>query len=432
MPAASPRAFQTTFQISLPDGPSGTPYHARRSHKKSRKGCLVCKTRRVKCDEQKPSCRRCMNYGASCSYPSPSTSPSRTSGSPESSTELSNMLVSLSISEMTSKVRKGVGDDLAFAPRVIGDYDTVFKLAVDSFQWFLSNSSDTVAPGMIKKVMMREMIHVAFDNPYLMYTLLGCGVLHMNRMCPLNKPRELAEAYFWQRALALYSQALQKKVDETSIDGLISACMLIGVTSVCPPNFEIQDSFVFTGRHSDLNWLAIQGGLACILKHAAKYVPGSIWGPPFGRNQQFETELFKCHVKQGREGIHPGLADLCEITETTSAETSPYYFPLKILTPYLELEANAENATHCATWMGRIGPEFVNMCRERDQRALVILAYWMGLMCTLSEWQPWIEGRIRNECIAICIYLESEGDPIIYPYLEFPASAAGYTLQNLL
>ncbi|KAL5342053.1 hypothetical protein BJX70DRAFT_386463 [Aspergillus crustosus] len=426
-----PRAFQTTFQISLPNGPGGAPYHARRSHKKSRSGCIVCKTRRVKCDERKPSCRRCENYGASCIYPS-STSPARTSSSLDSTDQPNRTLTSLSIAEMVGKLRNGIGGDLAFAPRVIGDNDTVFKLAVDSFQFFLTSSSETAAPGLVKEVMRREMIHVAFDNPYLLYTIIGCGILHMNRICSTDKSRELAEAYFWQRALQLYSRALQHQVDEKNVDGLISASMFIGITSIIPPRFEIHDSFVFTGRHSDLNWLAIQGGLACILKVAAKYLPTSIWGTPFGQNNEWESKLFKYEVTQGRGGLHPGLADLCEITEMTTAETSPYYFPLKILSPYLELEANAENAAQCTTWMGRIDPEFVNLCRECDPRALVILAYWMGLMCTLSEWQPWVEGRVRNECIAICIYLESEGDPIIHPFLEFPASAAGYTLQNLI
>ncbi|KAI3321896.1 hypothetical protein HD806DRAFT_502242, partial [Xylariaceae sp. AK1471] len=34
----------------------------RRPHSKSRTGCRVCKSRRVKCDETRPSCRRCLTY----------------------------------------------------------------------------------------------------------------------------------------------------------------------------------------------------------------------------------------------------------------------------------------------------------------------------------------------------------------------------------
>ncbi|KAL3490509.1 hypothetical protein BJX62DRAFT_238145 [Aspergillus germanicus] len=44
-------------------------YHPRRTHTKSRAGCLTCKKRRVKCDETRPSCRNCIRTGWSCSWP---------------------------------------------------------------------------------------------------------------------------------------------------------------------------------------------------------------------------------------------------------------------------------------------------------------------------------------------------------------------------
>ncbi|KAL4786422.1 hypothetical protein BJX76DRAFT_118170 [Aspergillus varians] len=433
--ASRPRAFQSTFKVVLPGGPvAGPSYHARRTHKKSRNGCLICKSRRVKCDERKPGCLRCENYGASCIYPVPPSPASSRPGSGSSpgsiDSEPDGTLVSLSVMDMVSKVRNALGGDLAFAPRLIGDYDAVLNMAVSSFQFYLKHSTASIGTPMIQQVMRREMVHVAFDNPYLMYTIVGCGILHTNRIRPDNESRELAETYFWQRALHLYSKALQQRIDEKSVSGIISACMLMGVTSLTPLRFQIQDSWVFTGNPSDLNWLAIQGGLACVLKVAEKYVPGSIWGVPFECNHEWESKLFKYELKQGREGFHPGLADLCEIDELTTEETSVYWCPIKLLSPYLELEANAQNAAQCTTWMGRIDPAFVNICRQRDPRALVILAFWMGLMCSLSKWQPWVEGRLRQECTAICIYLESMEDPVIQPYLEFPATAAGYTLLS--
>lgn len=35
---------------------------------RSRGGCTRCRTRRQKCDEQKPECNRCLESGESCSY----------------------------------------------------------------------------------------------------------------------------------------------------------------------------------------------------------------------------------------------------------------------------------------------------------------------------------------------------------------------------
>ncbi|KAL4987023.1 hypothetical protein BDW68DRAFT_161906 [Aspergillus falconensis] len=439
MALSSPHAYQSTFKVTLPDRPVETSYHARRAHKKSRNGCLICKGRRVKCDERKPTCLRCENYGAACVYASSTSSSvsSRSSSSTSSiitstsrSTPPNKTLASLSISDMVSQVRDALGNDLARAPRTIGNRDETLNLAVDSFRFFLTCSINNVPTPLIEQVMRHEMIHIAFDTPYLMYTLVGCGILHKNRISPPNESREIGEAYFWQRALRLYSAALEHPINQQNVSGLIAASILIGLASIAPLEFEIHDSWVFTGRGSDLNWLAIQGGLACILKIAGKYVPGSIWGVPFSQSQGLESRLFRYEITKGREGLHSDLADLCGITDETDDRTSPYWHPIKLLTPYMQLEGNAHNAALCTTWMGRLDPTFVNLCRERDPRALVILAYWMGLMCSLAQWVPWVEGRIRKECIAVCIYLESLGDPVIRPFLEFPAAAAGYVLQS--
>ena len=44
-----------------------------KEHHKVRSGCVVCKTRRVKCDEGKPNCLRCRKAGRKCEYQVPKT-----------------------------------------------------------------------------------------------------------------------------------------------------------------------------------------------------------------------------------------------------------------------------------------------------------------------------------------------------------------------
>ncbi|PMD57420.1 uncharacterized protein K444DRAFT_53748, partial [Hyaloscypha bicolor E] len=38
----------------------------RASRPKSRSGCRTCKIRRVKCDESRPQCERCIKFGTTC------------------------------------------------------------------------------------------------------------------------------------------------------------------------------------------------------------------------------------------------------------------------------------------------------------------------------------------------------------------------------
>lgn len=43
-------------------------YITRRTHRKSRAGCSTCKVKRVKCDEKKPTCSRCLRNYTDCNY----------------------------------------------------------------------------------------------------------------------------------------------------------------------------------------------------------------------------------------------------------------------------------------------------------------------------------------------------------------------------
>jgi hypothetical protein len=41
----------------------------RKFHRRSKQGCLTCKTRHVRCDERKPLCTYCLQSGRECVYP---------------------------------------------------------------------------------------------------------------------------------------------------------------------------------------------------------------------------------------------------------------------------------------------------------------------------------------------------------------------------
>lgn len=89
-----PSRHQHTIPTPMPPTPPADekPYHAKRPHRKSRLGCRNCKTRKVKCDEKKPSCRNCTLRKETCVYPSQSnpSAPARsTAGSASASASAS-------------------------------------------------------------------------------------------------------------------------------------------------------------------------------------------------------------------------------------------------------------------------------------------------------------------------------------------------------
>lgn len=261
-----------------------------------------------------------------------------------------------------------------------------------------------------------------------MYTILAVGMLHFNRVSP-DQERSLAESYFWQKAINLYQKELTSNVTQENVDALLSSCMFMGVATVCPENFKTEDSWVLTNKPQGMNWLCLQSGLRCILALSKPFIPNSIWASAFAEIGQEEGDMFELEGIQGREGLDPDLADLCGIDDYTTENNNVYYAPALYLKSMMLLEHTPRKAWQCATFMGRLECGFLDLARVRDPAALILLSNWMGLMCLLSQWQPWVEGRIRKECVAICMFLEHSSDPRVLRLLQFPALSCGYELM---
>ncbi|KAI0167099.1 hypothetical protein GGR52DRAFT_556883 [Hypoxylon sp. FL1284] len=78
-------------QLNIQHRPRGPRLY----HKKSRTGCLRCKQRRVKCDENRPSCGSCTKHVVHCVYPNagqaPASSARRATAAPISETDDASM-----------------------------------------------------------------------------------------------------------------------------------------------------------------------------------------------------------------------------------------------------------------------------------------------------------------------------------------------------
>ncbi|KAJ5175443.1 uncharacterized protein N7482_001320 [Penicillium canariense] len=424
------KKLQNVFRVTVEGKKQLSGFHSRRAHRKSRAGCLTCKKRRVKCDESKPDCSRCQKRGLDCCYAS-EVSLSNGARSLDEAFALEDpttTFFTLSLDNVTRGIEETLSFDINWKPDALWNSKSTHPMSTVAFQNFVRGATETMANPAIRDIMRTDMIRVSFTSAHLMYTILAVGMLHLNRVSP-SKERSLAESYFWLHAIQLYQKALSSSVSKDNVDALLSSCMLMSVMTVCPERFAVTDSWVLTNRPEAMNWLCFQSGLRCILTLASPCIPSSIWATAFAGINKEERQIFD-GAQQGRDGLDPDLADLCGIDDLTTEKTSVYYSPLRILTSLLQLERNAPNSGHCTSFMGRLECDFLDLLRKRDPPALIILAHWMGLMCCVSQWQPWIEGRIRGECVAICMFLEHSTDPRILRLLRFPADSCGYRLDD--
>ncbi|WEW59227.1 hypothetical protein PRK78_004696 [Emydomyces testavorans] len=412
--------------------PADPGFHSRKPHRKSRTGCGNCKKRRVKCDETKPHCQKCESYGVSCDYAAgwPQSRESNlllmlANRSASRAGPIDASVLSMSITDQGDRIKQV----LQSASTCDADPEPLPSFTMDRAPFALQCFIDTVGfvaslSDSSRKVVKGDMLRLAFRTPYLMHAILGVACTSLYQFSAYDKSQKIAEAYHWQKAINLYKKEIQGPIGAHNMDGLMSTCMMMGVLSFSEKEYSPFDSWVFTSRPTDLNWLLVQGGLRFLIESVAPWLPQSIWFEFFMESDD-ENKTFDDH-RPGPVGLHPELAELCEIDETTTEDDNPYHWPLRMLTPLLDTPMVREHFSKFSSFMGRLLPDYVSLLHRKDARACLILAFWMGKMCE-EKW--WIYPRMQAECTALCMFLEHNEDPRILKLLRYPASKCGYILR---
>ena len=96
------------------------------------------------------------------------------------------------------------------------------------------------------------------------------------------------------------------------------------------------------------------------------------------------------HGRGGREG----------------SQESPYAHALSALSRVLEIPEGAYQAIIGTFWkyISHMRPAFRRLLEEKDEGALLILAWWYAKLCQVKGW--WLLRRAKVEGDAICVMLE--------------------------
>ncbi|PLB48593.1 putative C6 transcription factor, partial [Aspergillus steynii IBT 23096] len=371
----------------------------RRSHRKSRTGCRTCKGRRVKCDETRPQCRRCQTYGITCDF-IPGSVDRRLVTTPQTSPRRNDALAFDAMSANVNAVLRSDRPPSTFtrSTRSLG------LATLAHFVQMVGARQTAYAP--IKQVLRDRTIPLALTEPCLLHAMLAVASTHQANLMPGDSQQNVVATRFRQVAAHMYRGKLQDPITRANMDVLLTTCMLIAMFSFSAPNVRPRDSWIFSDDPGALNWLLIQGGLACLIDCIKPWMDESIWRDAFLVSSAYE--LYDDH-RMGREDLDAGLADLCDISDTTTEETNPYHWPLRMLSPLLRVPVSKLEASRVSSFMGRLPPEYLRLVRAKEPRALLLLAYWLGVMCS-----------------ALCMYLEASDDRRVLELLDFPASACGY------
>lgn len=138
------------------------PNLTRRSHKKSRGGCYSCKSRKIKCGEQKPACGSCVMKGIACVYP-PTEQPQRKTNLP--------------------LIKRNPNVAPSFPGASFSLLDMRF------FHHFLTIAYPHL-PVENDHVWIHDIPQFAEQHEYLMHAILSLGASHLSRLTGVDYRRE--------------------------------------------------------------------------------------------------------------------------------------------------------------------------------------------------------------------------------------------------
>ncbi|KAL5612780.1 hypothetical protein BROUX41_004135 [Berkeleyomyces rouxiae] len=158
---------------------------SRRTHPKSRTGCRTCKIRKIKCDEERPSCRNCIKHGVNCPYTTPSSSATTPSGT---------LSATASPIPIPSHLPHGLGSLHGDHELNLVDLELLHNFTTSTYATL---SSD---PG-VRDVWRINVVRFGVQCEYVMRSILAVSALHIAH----HKPQK--RDFYFSRALAYHQMA---------------------------------------------------------------------------------------------------------------------------------------------------------------------------------------------------------------------------------
>ncbi|KAE9365700.1 hypothetical protein N431DRAFT_495574 [Stipitochalara longipes BDJ] len=355
----------------------------RRPHHKSRNGCAQCKQRKVKCDEQKPTCKKCDNYGSTCSFlqthPQKSRLPTVASmlASPEPTiSSASSPASSVSLSTKFSML------DM----ELLHHWTTVTCQASLDF-----------AAGV--DVYRTRVIQYGFEFPFVMHILLAMTARHLEYLRPQRQAiyKHAADSHA-AAALSLYQPEIANLTNENchACFAFSTALALYTWASQAldkPSTLFFKPSTNY--QSADIQWVKLHRGTNTILT--------TVWDLlEQGPCQELWAD-WKDLDENRPDPLYPDderhINVLCEAWKDLPEEDR-YILDTNLKVTrrclsMLDFPLGPSKLASGISWFSQISDEFIQMLSEKRPEALLVICYYCLVLKRIGEtW--WMKGKAEN------------------------------------
>lgn len=424
----------------------------RLSHKKSRKGCTRCKTRKVKCTEEKPACLACVRHSLPCDYdretqPDRSTSRSRMSNThrsaPAEKLGVSTASAGKSSSVLGPTSPYSLEDDVE-APnsdhftrrllelRLLHHYTTVVARTMPASK----GDAQTNPSHDIRSLYVADTVEYGFEYPFLLNTIFALAALHKTRSQPhffrvptqgepgaevaeiqtnpeATQVSKAAEVAKYARAHRIYLNMAIRQQREALADlnsaNADAVCLTSVLLSIIALKLLPEDA---TPHYSPpIQWLHMAHAISTVIQASLPFLPPhSIMRRVMTHNEPdfndkrniFEFE----HIQPFR-----AILDFSGNQASVSEEDSTYNLAVSYMAAiYRGIQANDPHR-QIARRLASTGPVlpklFVELVEQRRPKALVILAYIMCMIKYVDDYW-FFHGMAEHEVYGIRSTLPNE------------------------
>ena len=419
-------------------------------HKKSRNGCHRCRTRRVKgslhglrhsydkkssvpaniskCDENLPVCSNCRRHGVICVYDRKGQdicNPLYQGSCPsEPPSIIRNLEQQLPGSAFESTGQYAVPNSLNEQHRDHLELRLLHNFVVDT-----TNTLPATHIPVVRACWSVEVPQMAFSYQPLLDQIFAISALHLSRKNPDDPRLPGSQAYYSQQALRGYREMLARLTKGTEEAACFTSILVL------VKSFASLEDRCIAPYTPPVEWMEMAKGSRAVFEAALEMIENDETSKIFvivrSNSSITSADIFDERNRKPFSHLSPGTdAEDIEPDTAEAYEKAVRY----IGSIYHAIQDGEHPSLTCRRLMIFpliIPPRFIELVKEMDPRALVLLAHFFAVSAPLKDtW--WIGQAIRREVLAIKDILRGEWmDMISWPVGEvIHHSTSGSTQAN--
>jgi hypothetical protein len=243
-------------------------------------------------------------------------------------------------------------------------------------------------------------------------SILAVAARHLTHHTADPSEHRLAEYCHQASALNSFQVALSQPLDQSRADALLLTSMLLNMLAwSLVEDDDPTKSWVFSSDDDRLGWLVLIMGFKPLLMATASYREPSVLMPIFlasdDEGRSFSRQLFGIDLVPEHRKRLATVGSASQGGSQCRNYSGQLLVPITLLSALHRMAARKEDLFKFLQFVGSLEPDFRQLLFERDERALWVFGFWLGLMRQFDHW--WCIRRTVRDSEAIRMFLLRRG-----------------------